>query len=328
MHAAYHATPQHDPKNASPRHIRRAIKRRVQQRVEFEHAKAEHAARHEHSAAPRSSFQHHWIATGVAVHTRHGPRLAILGEAPPRAPLAAGTVHIRVYAALAKPTKKQAASAAWIVTAHTVQPDGSEAPRLRACGKVPTVAALGSHAPPQAANKATEQAGHQAGTAAALAYASQLVARGKGPAAITFASEIARRNLEQAGDPVVGHDRPSEASSSGGSNKRQRKRAPGGQKRARPLTEEEKQRIRAARPQNTIMNVENKQRLSALRRRFPGKITLRAPEGATPVTLHAQAQAAARLEDILAHVTITETGRTTSRAVSLWDESRTWDPGD
>ena len=112
------------------------------------------------------------------------------------------------------------------------------------------MAALGSHAPPQAANKATEQAGHQAGTAAALAYASQLVARGKGPAAITFASEIARRNLEQAGDPVVSHDRPSEASSSGGSNKRQRKRAPGGQKRARPLTEEEKQRIRAARPQN------------------------------------------------------------------------------
>ena len=92
--------------------------------------------------------------------------------------------------------------------------------------------------------------------------------------------------------------------------------------------EKKQQRIRAARPQNTIMNVENKQRLSALRRRFPGKITLRAPEGATPVTLHAQAQAAARLEDILAHVTITETGRTTSRAVSLWDESRTWDPGD
>ena len=76
------------------------------------------------------------------------------------------------------------------------------------------------------------------------------------------------------------------------------------------------------------MNVQNKQRLNALRRRFPGKITLRAPEGATPVALHAQAQAAARLEDILAHVTITETGRTTSRAVSLWDESRTWDPGD
>ena len=63
---------------------------------------------------------------------------------------------------------------------------------------------------------------------------------------------------------------------------------------------------------NTNMNVQNKQRLDALRRRFPGEITLRAPEGATPVSLHAQAQAAARLEDILAHVTITETGRTTS----------------
>ena len=76
------------------------------------------------------------------------------------------------------------------------------------------------------------------------------------------------------------------------------------------------------------MNVENKQRLQALQRRFTGEITLRAPEGATPVALHAQAQAAARLEDILAHVTITATGRTSSRTVSLWDESRVWDPGD
>ena len=125
-----------------------------------------------------------------------------------------------------------------------------------------------------------------------------------------------------------GHERLSAASSSGNSSKRQRRRAPGGQKRARPLTEEEKLRMRAARPQNTNINIENKQRLQALQRRFPGGITLRAPEGATPVTLHAQAQAAARLEDILAHVTITETGRTSSRTVSLWDESRVWDPGD
>ena len=44
VHAAYHATPQHDPKNASPKHVRRAIKRRVQQRIEFEHARAEHSS--------------------------------------------------------------------------------------------------------------------------------------------------------------------------------------------------------------------------------------------------------------------------------------------
>ena len=95
-----------------------------------------------------------------------------------------------------------------------------------------------------------------------------------------------------------------------------------------PPLRQKKMRMHAARPQNTNMNIENKQRLNALRRSFPESITLQAPVGATSITLHAQAQAAARLNDILAHVTITETGRTTSRTVSLWDESRVWDPGD
>jgi len=47
-----------------------------------------------------------------------------------------------------------------------------------------------------------------------------------------------------------------------------------------------------------------------------------APEGATPLSLLAQAQAATRLEDTLAHVAITAAGRTTARSISLWGDSR------
>ena len=45
-----------------------------------------------------------------------------------------------------------------------------------------------------------------------------------------------------------------------------------------------------------------------LNQRYPGRLELRAPQGATPTTLRMQAQTAARYEDILAHVTLTGTG--------------------
>ena len=44
------------------------------------------------------------------------------------------------------------------------------------------------------------------------------------------------------------------------------------------------------------------------RKRYPGKLELRAPKGATPITLRMQAQTAARFEDVLAHVTFTGAG--------------------
>ena len=59
-----------------------------------------------------------------------------------------------------------------------------------------------------------------------------------------------------------------------------------------------------------------------------GKLELRAPQGATPITLRMQAQTAARFEDVLAHVTFTGTGGKNSRLVPLWDQTREWDPGD
>ena len=58
----------------------------------------------------------------------------------------------------------------------------------------------------------------------------------------------------------------------------------------------------------TELNIRNKRRLEALSRRYPEKLELRAPQGATPIALRMQAQTAARFEDVLAHVTFTGAG--------------------
>ena len=62
-------------------------------------------------------------------------------------------------------------------------------------------------------------------------------------------------------------------------------------------------------------------------RRYPGKLELRAPQGATPVTLRMQALTAARFDDILAHVSFARTGSKDSRLYPLctWDQTRIWE---
>ena len=62
--------------------------------------------------------------------------------------------------------------------------------------------------------------------------------------------------------------------------------------------------------------------------RFEGKIVVRAAQAATQFQVSAEARAAARLPDIKAHVTYRVAGMEQRRTVSLWDESRIWDPGD
>ena len=69
----------------------------------------------------------------------------------------------------------------------------------------------------------------------------------------------------------------------------------------------------------------NRQKIESLARLFPGRITVSAPLAATPLEMTMQAQEAAQLPDVNAHVTLA-TGQT--RSASQWDESRTWDPGD
>ena len=53
-------------------------------------------------------------------------------------------------------------------------------------------------------------------------------------------------------------------------------------------------------------------------------LTLRVPTGAPDIERLAEAQRAARYKDLHAHVAT----RTTHRAVTLWDDTRIWDPGD
>jgi len=72
-----------------------------------------------------------------------------------------------------------------------------EAPRLTAEDRVPTVAAMGSKAPPQAATKVTAQAAHQAAIGAALVYAGELLMKGRA-VALTVESVTALRNLRAA----------------------------------------------------------------------------------------------------------------------------------
>ena len=71
--------------------------------------------------------------------------------------------------------------------------------------------------------------------------------------------------------------------------------------------------------------LKNKRNLAELHRRFPGRLTVRAPAGATPLYLLSAAVGASRLKDL--HVRVT-TRRQRERSVSTWDELRTWDPGD
>ena len=54
-------------------------------------------------------------------------------------------------------------------------------------------------------------------------------------------------------------------------------------------------------------------------------VVLRAPSNTVPLRLLTQAEQAAPCKDL--RIQVTCTGQQT-RAVSLWDESRVWDPGD
>ena len=93
--------------------------------------------------------------------------------------------------------------------------------------------------------------------------------------------------------------------------------------------EAEEQAVRrAARPSRNELDTGSKRRLEALSRRYPARLELRVPHGATPVNLRMQALTAARFDDILAHVTFTGTGSRDSRLYPLWDQTRIWDPGD
>ena len=80
-------------------------------------------------------------------------------------------------------------------------------------------------------------------------------------------------------------------------------------------------------PQHAALARVNKLKFDTISRRFNYRVAIRAPPGATPLDLLEQAKQAARLPDLLAHITLVNGGGG-ERAVHQWDELRVWDPGD
>ena len=87
-------------KATSGKEIVRKIKGRLQQRIEGEHEKAKQAKQLSHEESPMSTFQKHWITTGAAVFTVHGPKVALLGPSPNKEPPLSEGVHLRTVAAV------------------------------------------------------------------------------------------------------------------------------------------------------------------------------------------------------------------------------------
>ena len=56
----------HEPRRVGQKHILRAIKVRIQQRLDYEHSRARHRATFGHAAGAMADFHNHWVATGVA----------------------------------------------------------------------------------------------------------------------------------------------------------------------------------------------------------------------------------------------------------------------
>ena len=88
-----------------------------------------------------------------------------------------------------------------------------------------------------------------------------------------------------------------------------------------PLRDERRRRA----CKHEALRLRNCRKLESLRQRFGERVTVRVSAGAAPLRLLAQAQRAATSKDVRARVTLAGEA---SRSVSLWDESRVWDPGD
>ena len=122
-HAACHATPQRElPKQAAPKAILAATRRRFQQRLDHEHARAANLAASAGAHGARAAFQRYWIATGVATTRQHGPRANLFSTPPPAARPEPG-VHI-IVAAIHLPARgKQPPAGGWAIEAHDVADD-------------------------------------------------------------------------------------------------------------------------------------------------------------------------------------------------------------
>ena len=133
---------------------------------------------------------------------------------------------------------------------------------------------------------------------------------------ITLSNSTTHRNLIERGEPVGPPTGPE-------SRGQQAQRAAANGARDRKRRREEKGGADAHREATQL--TQNKNQLRSMECNAPGMVQLRAPQGAQDTTLHTAAVKAARMRDLKAHV-VTAEGR--HRAQALWNDSRTWDPGD
>jgi len=116
-------------------------------RVRYEHDRAKHAMQGQPKPAPGKGawarFHRHWIASGIASLGKEGPRLNLLSAAPHTPPVAPGSTHIRVTAALLPAKAGQLPKAAWALVVEDVAADGSHTARMKASGAIATAATHG-----------------------------------------------------------------------------------------------------------------------------------------------------------------------------------------
>ena len=197
IHSAHHAPTPHEPKRATPRHVLREAKKRMQHELENQHTKAKRLAGYGRRPGVMSDFQAHWITTGVATVRKHGPRLNIFSTPPPTRPPAPG-VHIHATGAMVAASLRRARAAGWAIEATDVGQDGHETLRLRARGIVPTVATHGTRAPQHAPQRLTVQAANHRAVSAALTCAARMLTNDSTTTiTITVDSVTALRQLQE-----------------------------------------------------------------------------------------------------------------------------------
>ena len=201
-HMAYHnQTGPHEPHQTKPKHILRAIRQRCTARLGYEHAKAIHSLRNEPKAGPRQGawylFHKQWISTGIASIAKGGrPLLHLFAAAPPAAPVAPGTVHVRVAAVLTPARGKRQTASAWAIEAHEVGPGDTITERLSASGAIATAATHRAQRLEVVAKRHTWQVAMQMAAGRALHYAGQLVRRKGKRVVISLSSATTARDLQ------------------------------------------------------------------------------------------------------------------------------------
>ena len=330
IHAAYHAKTPREPKRATSRHVLREIKLRMQTRIEYEHARAEHRAIYGRSQGARAQFQRLWVLTGVADMQKAGPRLNIL-----RARGAEGVapgVHIRTVGAWVKKTASQPPAAGWVVQETDVGQDGTESGRLRARGAVPTQATHGASVPPHALTRQTEQGAQQDALRRGISRAGHHLAKdGTTGVTITVGSITTMQRIQRAAQQLerAAGARAAPPPDGGAQNMTQRERL-NQYKRTRGEPELRTEAKSKAKSSTANLEIENCEKLAELRRRYPDRLRLRAPANAVKITLRQQAAGAARLRnlDVLVAKIAANGCECSERSVSQWDDTRVWDPGD